>query len=386
MCARASTTLRDRAPQPSGLARPRLAALLASLLAAPLSGCFQSPVDPDERLPASSWHGEPGMAPGQFAYPRALEIVEHQGEPHLFVVDKAARIQWFAGSDWTQSDSQPPRALWQTPRFDRGKPTGIAVHFDPADPEALPTLYIADTHESRILVQRPPASLDDEPTTIRIIGSYGYEPGQFIYPCDIALLTADDGTIERFYVSEYGGNDRINVFDADWNHLLSFGTFGNAWEEDGLVFNRPQAIEIDANERVLYVADAINHRVGRFTLDGEHLGWLGEGTPSDEPGSFEFPYSVAVAGPRKIAVAEFGNSRVQILDAISGQRLALFGGSGRGPDDLLNPWEVAVLGDRLFVLDSGNARISTFDLPPLQAIARSEQRHSSLAARAGDGP
>ncbi len=337
-------------------------------------GCLERPTDPDVSMPLLGSFGEPGTSPGQFAYPRVMEATTHHGTKHLFIIDKAARIQWF------ENDAEIPRALWRTPRFDRGKPTGIAVHFDPDDRDAGPVVYIADTHESRILVQRPPEAMGEEPMTLESHGTYGYEPGEFIYPCDIEILTDDAGHIERFYVSEYGGHDRVSVFDASWELLFTFGSHGNPWDSDddsdvdGVVFNRPQSLAIDRKRRVLYVADAINHRVGRFTLDGELLGWLGEGDgigggggegggPSDAPGRFKFPYSLVVLDDGGLLVAEFGNSRVQLIDPDSGDRLALFGKPGRGRGELLTPWEIAVDGDRLLVLDSGNARVSMFELP-----------------------
>ncbi len=338
-----------------------MAGLVAAslLVGCQLTGCLESPPDPAVAISADRSFGEPGTSPGQFAYPRVMESVRQQGQPHLFVIDKAARIQWFEG------DADRPRTLWKTPHFERGRPTGLAVHFNPDDPAALPVLYIADTHESRILIQQPPAAMGQEPTTIASIGTYGYEPGQFIYPCDIELLLDDAGRIERFYVSEYGGHDRVSVFDKDWNFLFSFGEHGNAWEQQGtgLVFNRPQSLLIDRDRRELWIADAINHRVGRFTLEGELLGWLGEGGPSKAPGRFEFPYSLAMLDGGGLLVGEYGNSRVQLLDPATGERLALFGSPGRGPSELLNPWDIATDDGRLLVLDSGNARVSEFALP-----------------------
>ena len=334
--------------------RPTGFFLLAALLLH--AGCARKPIDPMHPQPARSTFGEPGMAPGQLAYPRVLEAVTHEGQTQLFIIDKAARIQWFIDGE------DRPRALWRTPSYDNGKPVGLAVHYD----QQGPVLYIADTHEHRILIQRPPNALGEDAISTTSFGTYGYELGQLIYPCDVEILTNDQGEIERFYVAEYGGNDRVTVFDAQFTPLFSFGTFGNPWdcEPNEICLNRPQSLAIDRVGRLLYVADTINHRVGRFTLEGELLGWLGQGGPSDDPGRFEFPYSLQVLDDGTLLVCEYGNSRVQQLNPLTGERLALFGTPGRGHGQILNPWEVALTPGQILVLDSGNARVMSFDAPP----------------------
>ena len=96
------------------------------------------------------------------------------------------------------------------PKSDRGKPVGATVS---------PTgdLVVADTHEHRVVCFSPTGE------TLWTLGGYGKDDGEFIYPTDIAF--APDG---RIFIAEYGGNDRIQVFDATRRFLYKFGSCGTA--------------------------------------------------------------------------------------------------------------------------------------------------------------
>ena len=302
--------------------------------------------------------GEPGRAPGQLMYPRGIASADAQ----LWVVDKAARVQ--------RIDTETGRGirLFSTPKFDNGKPTGITLAPMPGDDARL-GLYVADTHEHRVIVYDVESG-SDEPALE--FGSVGIEDGQFTYPTDIAVLTDKAGRVERIYVSEYGGHDRISAFSPEFEFLFDIGAFGVAHEGDNtehrVVFDRPQSIAVDSVARELIVTDACNHRVGRFTLDGEHIAWIGGGT-SD---LLRYPYGLELIGNRQALIVEFGGNRVTRLDLDSGEVLEVIGEPGREPGQLASPWGVAAIGDELFVLDSGNNRIQVVKLSgvPLAGGAR----------------
>jgi DNA-binding beta-propeller fold protein YncE len=209
--------------------------------------------------------------------------------------------------------------------------------------------------------------MGQEPTLIASFGEYGQGPGQFIYPTDVAVLTGPDGrAVERIYISEYGGHDRISVFDADLKFLFEFGSMGDG---EGVEFNRPQSMQIDAQRRQLIVTDACNHRVGVFTLDGQLVRWIGSPATSGEaPDAFSYPYGLALLGDGTALVSEFGNHRVHRIDYQSGATLSTFGGPGRAKGQFTNPWGLAILGDTLYTLDSGNERIQAFPKP--EAVRR----------------
>jgi DNA-binding beta-propeller fold protein YncE len=292
----------------------------------------------------------------------------------LWVIDKEARVQ--------QIDPETGRAgvWWRMAESELGMPTGVTVA--PAaqpDGSLAEALYVADTHYHRVLVyalptERPENPREIEPVLLASFGSAGTGPGQFVYPTDVAvLLDASGGAIERIYVSEYGGNDRVSVFDAGHRFLFSFGTLGEGLDPAALEFSRPQSMVIDPARRVLYIADSCNHRIGRFSLEGELLGWIG--TP--EPGGSEdsdirvrlnFPYSVDLLADGSLLVTEFGAGQLQRLDPGSGGVLGAFGIAGRGEGELATPWCSVVGGRVTFVLDSGNNRLLVTALPGVVGV------------------
>jgi len=172
--------------------------------------------------------------------------------------------------------------------------------------------------------------------------------------------------VDRIYVSEYGGNDRIQAFDGSGRFLFAFGRMGSASGPDPVEFNRPQSIEIDLSSGELVVTDACNNRVGRFTLDGKLIAWMG-GWPGGELGQFRYPYGLCLLGDGTALVSEFVNDRVQRIDLKTGKGLAAYGRGGTGPGELATPWAVTVLDGRAYVLDSGHDRILAFPAPRKRA-------------------
>jgi len=257
--------------------------------------------------------GGQGSTDGYFATPRG-GAWDPRG--FLSVVDKTGRIQKFDASGKFVR-------VWMPPAVERGHPTNLAI-------DAEGQVLVADTHYHRVLRYSPDGEL------LAQFGSEGREPGQFLYPVGIAVTA--EGTI---YVSEYGGNDRIQVFTPEGKLLRAWGTYGEGPGE----FKRPQGIAL-GNDR-LYVADAANHRVQVFSLDGKLTGaWE----------DLKYPYSVSVDARGDVLVAEYGRHRVTKFRP-DGTRAGSAGKAGRGPGDLNTPWGVVAAGDAIYVLDSGNHRV-----------------------------
>ena len=310
--------------------------------------------------------GEVGLSRGQFVSPRCIES---DGE-NLWVIDKDARVQ--------RIDPKTGNclAIFKMPEYAFGKPTGITIAKDGVDGGSN-LLFIADTHYHRVRVYRVPAAAaadivtENEPELLTQFGSFGRDGGQFIFPTDIAVLHDSKGMLERVYVSEYGGNDRISVFDGHYKFLFSFGQFGVGEEgnaESGLIeFSRPQSMAVDEKKRELVVTDSCNHRLGVFTLEGTLVRWIGgsKGT-SDAPGSYSYPYGLALLGDGTAVVSEFGNGRAQHVDLSTGACLGLF--AGPKEDDGLaqrlgNAWGLTILKQEMFVLDMRRSRIVCHQMP-----------------------
>lgn len=368
----------DRACVSARCSGPVIALFIGAALALPLAGCARDDTGDGagsaptrEAIPGATAFGGLGQLPGLFAYPRALDSDGRS----LWVIDKTARVQRI------DPRSGECTLWWRMPDWALGKPVGFTVARgdDPAAPgeggDDRNLLYIADTHYSRVMIYRPPAESHGEPELVASFGSFGRGPGQFIYPTDIAVLHSPDGSrVERLYVSEYGDNDRVSVFDGAFNFLFSFGTLGGGDSAESIEFDRPQSLALapvrdpanpgTAPRTELIVADSRNHRIGRFTLDGGLIAWIGSPrTPGLELGRFRYPYGLASLGDGTVLVSEYGNNRVQQIDLATGTGLRAWGRPGRGRGELAAPWAVTTLNRKVFVLDSGNNRLIAFDAP-----------------------
>jgi DNA-binding beta-propeller fold protein YncE len=313
-------------------------------------GCGSDPAELEHGsarpLAVKAVFGEVGLNPGQFTYPR---VIENDGKS-LYVIDKAAHVQRL------DPGTGRATAMWSMPESVQGKPCGATI-----GPDGL--LYVADTHYFRVMVYRPPAGLGEDAALVSQWGEYGEGPGQFIYVTDVGFTKGADGGVERIYVTEYGGHDRVSVFDRDHRFLFSFGQAGSGEQAEPVEFNRPQSIAVDQGRQRLVITDAINHRVGVFSLDGKLIRWIGSperaGRGRDE---FAYPYGLALLRDGTVLVSEFGNHRVHHLNVETGETLGIYGRPGRGEGELTNPWGVTAIGDTVYVLDSGNARVEAFEL------------------------
>lgn len=267
--------------------------------------------------------GGKGTEDGRFAYPRAM-IATPGGV--LFVADKTGRIQKF-------SPEGRLLALARTPGIVQGKPTGLGL-----DPEGH--LLVADTHYSRVLTYTQDLEL------VRYYGAPGRVPGRLM------MITSVRCSAAGFHYTTDFGDDvaRVQVFRADGTFVRTWGSFG----EGPLGFKRPMNLALDESRGRVYVADAANHRVGVFDLEGGHLAQLGG--PGREPGQLEYPYDVKLDEEGRVWVAEFGNQRVSVFDP-EGAFLGAWGAPGRAVGGLNRPWALA-LGpqDRVWVLDSNGDR------------------------------
>ncbi|MBU0639484.1 MAG: hypothetical protein KKB50_11515 [Planctomycetes bacterium] len=302
----------------------RAAACVTALLAgcALLGGCGAAERERSGAAPLLVF-GRTGLGPGEFSYPRAAAAAAGH---RLYVVDKAGRLQCFT------QEGQPLNA-WRMPEIQAGKPTGLGIGPDGS-------VYVADTHYSRVLIFDPAGLL------MGSFGSAGSGPGQFALPTDVAI--AADGTI---YVSEYGNQrDRVSKFTAERRFVCSFG----GPDDEAVRLARPQSLLVD-RANTLWVADACNHRICRFDSAGRLLSTFGR--LGSEPGELRFPYNVDMLSDGTLVVCEYGNNRVQRFDA-AGRCLGVWGRAGREPGQLAYPWALAVGDDdRVMIVDSGNNRV-----------------------------
>lgn len=334
--------------------------VLAGCLAA--GGCGGGG-SPGEVLRVDGVYGEPGIGPGQYSYPRCIDA---DGR-YAWIIDKMARVQ--------KIDVRTGACLggWRMPEWQNGKPTGVTVWTPPA---GGPTrIIIPDTHYHRVLIYDPEGIAPPEQMheahglPVARFGSFGEGDGQFIYPTDVCVLPTEDGRgIARLYVTEYGGNDRVSVYEPAIGEAPGLETrfvfrfaFGAPGRGEGRL-NRPQSILLRQDAGELLVVDACNHRLVRFSLDGTYLGEIGAGI-GREPGQMMYPYGAALLRDGSVLVSEFGGNRLQRFDLTTGRSLGVFGRGGRARGELASPWGVAVTDGQVLVLDSGNNRVQRFAAP-----------------------
>lgn len=173
-------------------------------------------------------------------------------------------------------------------------------------------IYISDGYgNSRI------AKMDKHGNWIKSWGSRGNGPGQFNTPHNIAIDRENN-----VYVADRG-NDRIQVFDSNGNHLRDIlqnvpydkkrhPTLGNipANPPDNTA---PWALCItNTTPQYLYSIDNEPGRLYKFSLpEGKLIGYLGES--GREPGQFNWPHGLACPSENTIFVADMNNWRVQKL-------------------------------------------------------------------------
>jgi len=192
-------------------------------------------------------------------------------------------------------------------------------------------------------------------TSDRVIGEVGVEAVQFQRPRDMGV--GIDGSL---YVVDTD-NNRIQHLDDQGNLLHTWGSFGDATQHSigGGFFNQPWGIGIGPDGSV-YVADTWNHRVQKFSADGEFIltwGYFGQG---EQPDAFWGPRDLAVNSKGEVFVTDTGNKRVVVFDS-QGEFLTEFGGAGMAPGQLDEPVGIAVDMDGLvYVADVWNQRIQVF--------------------------
>lgn len=210
---------------------------------------------------------------------------------------------------------------------------------------AAPEEIIADPYEGKqILVNAD-----------KVIGSPGVEPGQFQRPHGLAI--APDGSL---YIAD-SNNHRIQHLDNDGNVLNIWGSFADVTRgpAPGGTFFEPWGIAVGPDGSV-FVADTWNHRIQKFSPEGEFITMWGYFGQAETPDAFWGPRDVTTSQEGIIYVSDTGNKRVAVFDA-DGNPITEFGEAGLLPGQFDEPVGLAISDDgQLFVADTWNQRIQSF--------------------------
>jgi len=185
-----------------------------------------------------------------------------------------------------------------------------------------------------------------------VFGSMGTEPGQFQNPRDIAI--APDGSI---YVADTM-NNRIQHLAVDGSVLDTWGTFADIsrGEAPGGSFYEPWGVAVGPDSTV-YVSDTWNHRIQRFTAQGDFISTWGFFGQAETPFALWGPRDIAINSQGQVLITDTGNKRVVVYDA-DGSFVTEFGSVGFEPGQFNEPVGIAVDADGLvYIADTWNQRV-----------------------------
>jgi uncharacterized protein (TIGR03663 family) len=200
-----------------------------------------------------------------------------------------------------------------------------------------------------------------------MFGSQGTEPGQFERPNGIQV--APDGFV---YVADTG-NHRVQKFTADGQFVAAFGQNSVVETEIGTTagFNEPWDVAVVPGGDI-YVADTWNHRIQKLDAEGNPIsawGTFGQYTAGDiaGQGALYGPRGIVVAPDGLVYVTDTGNKRVQVFRP-DGQFAFQWGGGGVLDGYMDEPVGIAIAPDDapasaagIYVADTWNQRVQVFD-------------------------
>ena len=219
---------------------------------------------------------------------------------------------------------------------------------------ALPALEVIDPYQQGMVSLIPD----------RVVGQPGSEPGQLQAPRDMAF--APDGS---FYVAD-SRNHRIQHFSQDGEVLHVWGSFADATnaETPGGTFNEPWGIAVAADGSV-FVADTWNHRIQKFSPEGQFIQMWGFFGQDVAPEAFWGPRDLAFDTQGRLFVTDTGNKRIAVFNQ-DGSFITDFGSHGMDPGQFDEQVGIAInQNNEIFITDTWNQRIQVFSLNPQTGLA-----------------
>jgi|GEM_PF-1580988 len=179
-------------------------------------------------------------------------------------------------------------------------------------------------------------------TTISVFIDNPLSPGGEISGFGNYLYGLSAGT--DIYIGEFGTG---NIYRYDNNYQL-LGTFQII---DSLGIGFPVAMRID-NSGKIWIANIVSQTMNRFSAQGNFEFRFG--------GNLSLPSGIAFDNAGNIWVSDRLHHKIKKFDS-SGNLLFEFGTKGSGYGEIDRPIGIGINGEKVYIADSRNARISIFD-------------------------
>lgn len=272
----------------------------------------------------SSKFGGPGVTNGLFG---SIAGVAKDSTGKIYAADGVNnRIQVFDGSG---------NYLSQFPIIGAGFPTNFitGIYIDSSD-----NIFAADTFNHKIQKYNSAGVFQFE------FGVFGAAPGQLWAPANVST-----DSIGNIYVAD-PTNGNLQKFDSGGTFITQIGTGGGGAGN----YLAPNDVEIDAFDNI-FVLDFSGNKVLKY----------------DSAGVFQFEFSGGFNQPQyftldssgNIYVSDSDNSVVKYFDS-AGNPLGQFGSNGSGNGQFTQTMGITIVGDYIYVGDTGGSRIQIFYTKP----------------------
>ena len=209
----------------------------------------------------------------------------------------------------------------------------------------LETITVTDPYADKMISRQPDY----------FISKSGSAAGDLNEPRGIHI--AQDGSI---FVAD-SNNNRIQQFSQTGDLLNSWGTYASVLEGEapGGTLNQPWGV-VTGKDGSVYVADTFNHRIQKFSSNGEFIKTTGHICPRNQS-----RYTLGTKGNRldlngNVIIADTGNKRVVIYDKDLNY-ITQFGGAGFEAGQFDEPVGIDVSDTGVIaVADTWNRRVQFF--------------------------
>jgi len=171
---------------------------------------------------------------------------------------------------------------------------------------------------------------------------------------------APDGSI---YVADTR-NNQIKHFSPNGTLIKAWGSYGNVADGNtnaaGGTFNEPWDVAV-SNDEIVYVTDTWNHRIQKFTSDGQFLSMWGYFGIDNSSLAYYGPRGITVDTKGYVYFSDTGNKRIMVFDK-NDHFVIQIGNGGVEVGQFNEPVGIALDKDNhLYITDTWNSRVQVIE-------------------------